>query len=270
MRPSRASRSRIWELIAWRTFVAGCHHPGVLAFLGREPEPARSDGAGDVVGVHLGDVGTELLEGRGDLAPEARLDGLPSGPGSRWRMISSMVAVFMPACWSWAKGFPASTASSCFASPTSTRRGMRSAAAITEQVAGLDGGGERALVDHQDGFREGRAQRPSAPPGLRQPPFGDAGIAGEEALQGLAAAMPASAASVFGRRGGRARGPDHAVAALLRENPGAVQHGRLAGSGIALDADHAILGREDQLDGLLLSSGERPPVEMGAHHASFA
>ena len=50
--------------------------------------------------------------------------------GSRCRMISSIVAVCMPAAWSWAKGLPASTASNCFASPTSTTRGMRSALAI--------------------------------------------------------------------------------------------------------------------------------------------
>ena len=50
--------------------------------------------------------------------------------GSRWRMISSIVAVCMPAAWSWAKGLPASTASSCLASPTSTTRGMRSSAAM--------------------------------------------------------------------------------------------------------------------------------------------
>ena len=36
----------------------------------------------------------------------------------------------MPAAWSWAKGLPASTASSCFASPTSTSFGTRSTPAI--------------------------------------------------------------------------------------------------------------------------------------------
>ena len=41
-----------------------------------------------------------------------------------------MMAVFMPACRSWAKGLPASTASSCFASPTRTSFGMRSTLAI--------------------------------------------------------------------------------------------------------------------------------------------
>ena len=50
--------------------------------------------------------------------------------GSRWRMIWSIAAVFMPAAWSCAKGLPASTASSCFSSPTSTTRGMRKRSAI--------------------------------------------------------------------------------------------------------------------------------------------
>ena len=55
--------------------------------------------------------------------------------GSRWRMISSMTAVCIPAAWSWAKGLPASTASSCFASPTSTTRGMRTSFAILKRSA---------------------------------------------------------------------------------------------------------------------------------------
>ena len=50
--------------------------------------------------------------------------------GSRWRMISSITAVRMPACCSWAKGLPASTASSCFSSPTRTTLGMRRVLAI--------------------------------------------------------------------------------------------------------------------------------------------
>ena len=41
-----------------------------------EPEPARGNRAGDVVGFDLGDVAPELLEGLADLALEARLDRL--------------------------------------------------------------------------------------------------------------------------------------------------------------------------------------------------
>ena len=50
--------------------------------------------------------------------------------GSRWRMISSITAVFMPAACNCANGLPASTASSCFSSPTRTTRGTRKALAI--------------------------------------------------------------------------------------------------------------------------------------------
>ena len=132
--------------------------------------------------------------------------------GSRWRMISSMVAVCIPAAWSWANGLPASTASSCLASPTSTTRGMRSAPAMLQQVARLHGGGKRALVDHQHRLREGGAHLPGAL--LREPAFGHAGIAREEHLEGFR--RNAGLRSQRPSRRGRGREPGHAPALLLR------------------------------------------------------
>ena len=73
-------------------------------------------------------VGVQGYAGTGKTTMLNRARTLAEKKG--WRMISSIVAVCIPAAWSWAKGLPASTASSCFASPTSTTRGIRSSAAM--------------------------------------------------------------------------------------------------------------------------------------------
>ena len=54
--------------------------------------------------------------------------------GFLWRMISSIVAVFMPASCNCANDLPASTASSCLESPTSTTRGMRRTLAMRSRL----------------------------------------------------------------------------------------------------------------------------------------
>ena len=59
--------------------MARGHQAGALARLGRQREPARRGGAREIVGVHLGHVVAELLEGAGDVAREARLDRLLQG-----------------------------------------------------------------------------------------------------------------------------------------------------------------------------------------------
>ena len=56
-------------------FMSRRHHPGTLARLRGELEPARRDRARDIVGLHLGDIGAQLLECLADFAREARLDG---------------------------------------------------------------------------------------------------------------------------------------------------------------------------------------------------
>ena len=59
---------------------------------------------------------------------------------SRWRRISSITAVCIPARLSCSNGFPASTAPSCFSSPTSTTRGTRSVVATrsSPRICSLD------------------------------------------------------------------------------------------------------------------------------------
>ena len=81
--------------------------------------------------------------------------------------------------------------------------------------------------------------------------------------------MPASAASVRAAEGA------HRVALLLQQRAGAVQHGGLAGAGIALDSDGAVLGGEDELHGRLLTVGEGAVAERlvdgaGAHRGGAA
>ena len=56
--------------------VARRHHPGVLAGFGGEREPARGDGARDIVRFHLGDIDPELLERLADLPLQAGHHGL--------------------------------------------------------------------------------------------------------------------------------------------------------------------------------------------------
>ena len=78
-------------------------------------------------------------------------------------------------------------------------------------------------------------------------------------------AIPDSCPSVFAAEAEGAR-PHDPVAAALRQRPEALQHGGLAGSGVALDADHAILCGEDRLDRGLLALVEPAPVELRLRH----
>ena len=131
-----------------------------------------------------------------------------------------------------------------------------------EQVAGLDGGGERSLVDHQDGLGERRAHFALAflcKAARRHP-----AVAGEEPLQRLG--LDACFGRERLRRRGRGREPHHAVAAFLGERPDALEHGGLAGAGVALDAHDAVLRPEDQLHGFPLPFGQRTPVQTRTHY----
>ena len=114
-----------------------------------------------------------------------------------------------------------------------------------------------ALVHHQHGLAEPCLHGPLTIPG--EPALGDARVAGEEALQGLArnAGLGIEGA---GGRGRRRQAPD-LEAALLQQSPGALQHGGLAGAGIALHAHDAILVGQDQLHSLLLSGREGAVAE---------
>ena len=63
---------------------------------------------------------------------------------------------------------------------------------------------------------------------------------------------------------------DHAPTLLLRERPGAVEHPRLAGSGVSLDPDGAVLLGENEPHRLFLTGRERSvsqmPVDYPASH----
>ena len=193
----------------------------------------------------------ESFSQRAAAAPAARLSGftsatrspslskaLPISPArlartasfssaSFWRRISSITAVFMPAAWSWAKGLPASTASSCFRSPTSTTRGMRIAAAVRSR--------SRACTVEAANLR-----RPPAPSsGTRRAfPWHPSGSAVPRQCQRCGRGNAAGFGLDPGFGSQRARGrsgwrdPDRTVAALRRELAGAGQHGGLAGAGI--------------------------------------
>ena len=129
MRPSRARRSRIWALMPSRNSWLGAI------------TPVRSRSSGESFSQRAA-TAPAMLSGFTSATLELSLsNALPISParlastasfrsGSRWRMISSIVAVFMPAACSCAKGLPASTASNCLESPTSTSFGIRSSRAI--------------------------------------------------------------------------------------------------------------------------------------------
>ena len=121
-----------------------------------------------------------------------------------------------------------------------------------EQVAGLDGGSERSFVDHQRGPPERGTHVAGARPGDAS--FGDTGVTHEEALEGLGCDTGLALQRPRGR--GRGREAPDLVALLLHERAGAPQHGGLAAARIALDADGAVLGGQDELHGLLLPVGE--------------
>ena len=247
------------DLLAER--VARRHDPGFLAGLVRKREPARGDGARDVVGLHLRDVAPELLEGLADLALEARHHGLFQG---RITLAHDLVhhRGLHAGGLELGEGLAGVDGVELLGVADQHHAGDADLVRDSEQIAGLHGGSQRALVDHQDGLREGGAHLLRALP--RQPSLGHAGVAGEEHLEGF------GLDSGFRRqrlhRRGRRREADHPVALLLRQHPGPVEHGGLAAAGVALDADHAVLSRQDQLDGVLLPGRERPLVEVPLDH----
>ena len=172
-----------------------------------------------------------------------------------------MVAVCIPAAWSWGEGFSRIDRVELFR--VADQHDARDADLVrdAQKVAGLHGRGERALVDHQDGLGEGRPHLPGAL--LREPAFGHARVAREEHLQCLA--LDAGFSRERLHRRGRGREPQHAVSLLSGQRPRPVEHGGLARAGIALDADHPVLRRQDQLDRFLLPGRERPLVEIPLH-----
>ena len=243
------------DLLAER--VARRHDAGVLARFLSEPQPARRDGARDIVGFDLGDVAPQLLERASDVALEARFDGFLQG---RIALAHDLVhdGGLHPGGLELGEGLAGVDRIELFRVAHQHHAGHAEFVRNPEQVARLHGRGERAFVDHQDGLREGGAHLLRAL--LRKPALGDAGVAREEHLEGF------GLDTGLGRQGlhrrGRRREADRAVALLCRQHPGPVEHGGLAAAGITLHPDHPVLRRQDQLHGVLLPGRERPLVEV--------
>ena len=163
--------------------VARRHQPGVRAFFGRECEPARRRGAGEIVRLHLGDVVPELPEPARDVAREARLDRFLQG---RIALAHDLVhhRGLHAGALKLREGLAGIDRVELLLVADEHHAGDAERIGDPEQVPGLDGGGERALVDDEGGLRERAAHLVGALP--RHAPFGDARVAREEALQGLA------------------------------------------------------------------------------------
>ena len=191
------------------------HDPGVLALLRGEPEPSGGDRAGDVVRLHLGDVAAELFEGAADVALEARLDGFLQ---LRIALAHDLVhgrglhAGGLELC----EGLAGIDGVELFCIAHQHHARDAHLVGDAQQVASLHGRGERTLVDHQDGLREGRAHLLRAL--ACEPALGDAGVAREEALQGFALDPGFGAASVFTAEAEGAS-PSHPVALLAPPAP---------------------------------------------------
>ena len=169
------------DLLAER--VARRHDAGVLALLLGQPQPARGHGAGDIVGLHLGDIAAELVEGAMDLALEAR----------HHRLLQRRIALahdlvhhggLHAGGLELGEGLAGVHGVELLGIADQHHARDTEFVGNPEQVAGLHGGSQRSLVDHQDGLCEGGAHLLRAL--LREPSLGDAGIAREEALEGLA------------------------------------------------------------------------------------
>ena len=217
--------------------VARRHHARVLA---RSPGESLSQRAATAPAMlsafTLRHAGAELLEGSSDVAGDARLDRLLQcglalahdlvhhcGPHARLLQLR--------------EGLAGVHGVELLLVADQHHFGNAQGAGDPEQVAGLDGRRERALVHHQHRLREGAAH---AMRGLAcQSALGDACVAREKTLQGLALDAGLGCQRLHGRR----RGCEacHAVAALFRERARPVQHGGLAGAGVALDAHDPVL-----------------------------
>ena len=245
---------RLAELVARR------HDARALACLGREREPARGDRARDVVRLHLGDVGPELLERAADLAREARLD----------RLLQRRIALahdlvhdrgFHAGGLELGEGLSGIDGVELFRVAHQHDPGDAELVRDAQKVAGLDRGGKRAFVDDQDGLCGRGADLARAL--LREPAFRDAGVPREEPLQGFRFDARFRRQRLHGR--GRGREARHAPALLLGKGARTIQHRGLARAGVGLDADHAGRRGEDELHRLLLPRRQRPLVEVALH-----
>ena len=240
--------------------MARSHHPGALALIRRQFQPARRDRAGDIIGLHLGHVGAELPERLADFALEARLDGgLQAGIALAQDLVRHLG--LHARLLKLAEGFAGIDGVELLRIAHQHQLRDAPLPCNPEQVAGLHGGGQRPFVDHQHGPGERRAHLLRAL--LRQPALGDAGVPREESLQGLA--LDARFRRQDSRRRGRRRETDQVPAPFLRERAGAVQHPGLARPSIALYPDRAIAPGQDELHRVPLPGRERSLVQMPVH-----
>ena len=159
--------------------VARRHHAGVLAFFGRQLQPARGDGARYVVRFHLRHMGSELFEGSANVARDACLDRfLQRGLALTHDLVHDRR--LHARLLQLGEGLPRIHGVELLF--VAHQHDPRNAQGVgdPEQVAGLDGGGERALVHHQHRLREGVAHVAGAL--ARQPALGNACVACKETL----------------------------------------------------------------------------------------
>ena len=135
--------------------VARRHDAGALALPLGEPAPAR--GAGEIVGIGFSHAVAELLEGALHVAREARLD--------RFAQLGILLARDLvhdrrghAGLLELGEGLPGIDGIELLL--VAHQHHARDAEPVCdpEQIPGLTGGGERALVDHQHGLSEGGAK----------------------------------------------------------------------------------------------------------------
>ena len=183
MRPSRARRSRIWPLISWRSSWLGAMTP----VFSRASGPSLSQRAATAPAILSCLTSATLppsFSKARSMSPLRLATTASFRAGSRWRMISSMTAVFMPGGLELGEGLAGIDRIELLRIADQHHAGDTNLVRDPEQVAGLHGGRQRALVDHQDRLREGGAHLLRAL--LREPALGNARVAREEHLEGFA------------------------------------------------------------------------------------
>ena len=179
--PDQALANDGVDLLA--NLMARRHEPGVCARLGRERQPARGGGAARLSGFTSATLEPNFSKAR--FTSPARVASTAAfRSGSRWRMISFMVAVFMPAAWSCAKGFPGVDGVELFRVADENDPGQSQYARDPQEFAHLARGGQGALVHDESGLPVARAQVFLG--ASREAALCDVRVSREEALERLA------------------------------------------------------------------------------------
>ena len=191
--PSRASRSRICALIPTRSAWLGAMTPVRSRISGESFNHRAATAPAMFSGLTSATLPPSFSNAC--LISPARLASTAAfRSGFLWRMIWSMVAIGMPAPCNWANALPASTASSCFSSPTNTTLGSRSDLAIRNRSRICTVEASEASSTTRTDF-ENAARMVFAPLPVRRPSAIPAFRARNRCSVSLS--MPASAASVL-------------------------------------------------------------------------